>query len=284
MRESNAKRKAEYEKRRQAAIEQANAAETAAEAQQAAEDARAAEAAKKALETQEKKKTAEINREAAEKKKASDSITRKGKQIENKLNKLSEEAQAYVRQWAEEHGIALDGTMQTGSALVKTGAHYYNQGKAGIAYNENTDDITDENREFARHINELGTKQYEEAALQAVAEEQPEAETKAAEQPVAEPQPETEEETAEQPAAEEETAVEEALQAVAEEQPETETRAEEESAVVSGEETGLTLDQAIETIRPTPEETQAAEQHAVTVEKMEDVLKGLPKKARTLVM
>jgi len=391
LRETKARWKEEYEKRKQAAIERANSAETAAEAQQAVADVQAAEAAEKALETQQKKEAAEINREAEEKKKDAAGITRKGKQIERKLNKLSEDAQAYVRQWAEEHGIALDGTMQTGSALSKMAAHYYNQGKAGIAFTPNTDDITDENREFARHMNELGMTLYEETALQAVAEETAQAATTeqepaaaeqgTAEQPAAEKQPETETETAEQTAAVEETEaaeqpaaetmpeteLETALQAVAEEQIETETEEEEKpagrrqvpeevidevvrngfddmriynmdainnmtedelneilsllspkkntaqnteeeteqanepeetmdaataeqenddagSGTISGEQTGLSLDQAIATIQPTQEETKAAEQHAETVEKMEDVLKGMPKKARGLVM
>ena len=345
LRETKARWKEEYEKRKQAAIERANAAETAAEAQQAVADVQAAEAAEKAMETQQKKEAAEINREAEEKKKDAAGITRKGKQIERKLNKLSEDAQAYVRQWAEEHGIALDGTMQTGSALSKMAAHYYNQGKAGIAFTPNTDDITDENREFARHMNELGMTLYEETALQAVAEEtaqagtteqeQAAAEQETAEQPAAEEKTETETETAEQPAAVEETETETAEQPAAEEKTETEmeaalqalageeteteaeaeketeaeaeqqetadneeTEAEAEPAAETGEETtasagsrfypgertGLPYDLVIETIPATPEEKKAAKQHAETVEKMEDVLKGMPKKARGLVM
>lgn len=352
MRATNARQKEAYEKRRQAAIDRANAAKTAAEAEQAVRDAQAAEAAKKALETKQRQEAAEINKEAQERQKEADKITRIGKQIQKKMDRLSGEAQDYVRRWAEEHGVALDGTMQTGSALSKKAAHYYNQGKAGIEFNPNTDD-TDADDEFARHMNELGRKINEEAALQAVADAEPQ--TEKAEQPAPEEQPAVEPETEEQPetapeteeqpeAVEPEQTPEEVAEEVVrngfdderllnmdainnmpvedletlagilngqtdttEETKEPRTETEEEEYLFSDDEieeakkrlatednTGEMIAQAEETWKAaeeaepveetTPEETQAAEQHAATVEKMDDVLQGLPKKARTLVM
>ena len=276
--EKAAQLKQQYEKRRAEAVDRATKAETVEEAQEAMADVEAADAQKKAADAQAKEETKKINQEAEEERKEAEKTTKAGQRIEKQLNKLPEDARAYVLKFAEENGIALDGSQQTGKALAKEAVHYYNQGKAGIDFNANTDAGKGVWAEFARQMNAHGKQTNAQTVLETVAEQ------------------ETEEKTREQIAEEvvrngfddERLLNLDAINSMPQEDLELLAGISEGTADTSTEETTDTTEGPTE-IAPTaeettPEETQAVEAHAETVEKMADVLKGMPKRARDLVM
>lgn len=290
LRKKSAEVKERAEIRRQKAIERANAAQTAEEGQAAVQEAQQAQALSEAQERETKRQEKQINQEAKKKEAEAKATAKAGERIEKKLARMREEARDAVKAYAEENGIALDGSAKAGTALVKEAMHYYNQGAYGWPFNANTDAGKGELADLAQRMNAFGQEAHQQEQLEAAAEPAtaeenvaaPAEETGNAEENVAASVEETVEEssTVEEAQAEPETTLEEIAGEAEPEVPENVSNLPENvSNLPANENLSPEADE-----EPTPEESAALEQQQQTAQKMGDVLKGMSKKAQNLVM
>ena len=211
-----------------------------------------------------KEEVKKINREAKDQTKDAKAINEAGERIEKKLARMHAAAREDLKAYAEENGIALDGSAKAGTALVKEAMHYYSQGRAGLEFNANTPAGQGEHAEFAQNMHAHGQEARAQEQMEALAEEEPQAQTAQAiaEEPALQAE---EENTEEAPTLEEVAGESEAEPAETLSEPEQSTQEQAEA-------------------EPTPEEDAALEAQAKTKQKMDEALEGMTKKGRTLVM